>query len=64
MICESVMEMVLLIYEDAKFWDYFLFFVCVCVDVVGAFDGAETLDDGDKKWQWLSIFIHFVFVLR
>jgi hypothetical protein len=25
--------------------------VCVCVDVVGAFDGAETLDDGDKKWQ-------------
>jgi hypothetical protein len=56
--------MVLLIYEDAKFWDYFLFFVCVCVDVVGAFDGAETLDDGDKKWQWLSIFIHFVFVLR
>jgi hypothetical protein len=50
MICGSVMEMVL-IYEDAKFWIILVFvlFLCVCVDVVGACDGAETLDDRDKK---------------
>jgi hypothetical protein len=43
------MEMVL-IYEDANLV-FVLFFVCVCVcvDVVGACDEEETLDDRDKK---------------
>jgi hypothetical protein len=27
----------------------FVLFFFLCLDVVGAFDGAETLDDGDKK---------------